>query len=53
MNILCSLLNLGGPDLLIILAICLVLFGAKRLPGLGKSVADSIREFKKARQEEE
>ena len=38
--------NLGGPELLIILAIVLLLFGATRLPKLGKSMGQSIRGFK-------
>jgi sec-independent protein translocase protein TatA len=43
--------NLGGPDLLIILLIVLVLFGAKKLPGLARGLGQSINEFRKAREE--
>ncbi len=43
--------NLGGPDLLIILLIVLVLFGAKRLPDLARSLGQSMNEFRKARQD--
>ncbi len=43
--------NLGGPDLLIILLIVLVLFGAKKLPDLARSLGQSMNEFKKAREE--
>jgi sec-independent protein translocase protein TatA len=32
--------NLGGPDLLIILLIVLVLFGAKKLPDLARGLAE-------------
>lgn len=39
--------GLGGPEILIILAVGLVLFGAKRLPEMGKSLGQGIREFKK------
>jgi len=39
--------NLGGPELLIILAIVLLLFGATRLPKLGRGLGQSIRGFKK------
>lgn len=35
------------PHLLILLVIVLVIFGPKRLPGLGKSLGESIRGFKK------
>ena len=40
--------GIGFPELLIILLVCLLLFGANRLPEIGKSLGDSIREFKKA-----
>ena len=40
--------NIGFGELLIILVIVLVLFGAKRLPEVGKALGDGIREFKKA-----
>jgi sec-independent protein translocase protein TatA len=43
--------NLGGPDLFIILLIVLVLFGAKKLPELARSLGQSLNEFSKARQD--
>ena len=43
--------NLGGPDLFIILLIVLVLFGAKKLPDLARSLGQSMNEFRKARQD--
>ena len=43
--------NLGGPDLFIILLIVLVLFGAKKLPDLARSLGQSMNEFSKARQD--
>jgi sec-independent protein translocase protein TatA len=43
--------NLAGPDLLIILLIVFVLFGAKKLPDLARSIGQSMNEFRKARQE--
>ena len=50
MNILAfGLGNLGGPDLFIILLIVLVLFGAKKLPDLARSLRQSMNEFRKAR----
>lgn len=41
-------MRLSAPELVIILVIVLVLFGAKRLPGLASSVGSSIKEFRKA-----
>ena len=38
----------GVPELLIILLIVIVLFGASRLAGIGGAVGSSIREFKKS-----
>ena len=42
--------GLGGTEIIIILVIGLVLFGAKRLPELGKGLGTGIREFKKGEQ---
>lgn len=38
--------NLGGPELLIILAVLLLLFGATRLPKLARSMGQAGKEFK-------
>jgi sec-independent protein translocase protein TatA len=40
--------GLGVPELLIILLIVIVLFGASRLAGIGGAVGSSIREFRKS-----
>ena len=37
---------LGIPELLLILVIVLVLFGAKRLPDLGRQLGGGMREFR-------
>ena len=37
----------GGPEILIILVIILLLFGAKRIPELAKGLGSGVREFKK------
>ncbi len=50
MNI-ASLLNLGGPDLLVILIIVLLLFGAKKLPELARGLGQAVKEFSKAKDE--
>ena len=39
-------LGLGVPELLIILAVVLLLFGGARLAGLGKSTGRALKEFK-------
>lgn len=39
-------LGLGVPELLIILAVVLLLFGGSRLAGIGKSTGRAIKEFK-------
>ena len=41
----------SGPDLIILLVIVLVLFGAKRLPELARGLGQSVREFNKAKEE--
>ncbi len=46
-----SVLGLGGPELLIILAVLILLFGATKLPQLAKGLGQSIKEFKKASKE--
>ena len=40
--------NLGMPELLIIVFVVLLLFGAKKLPELAQGLGKGIREFKKA-----
>lgn len=43
--------NLGMPELLVILLICLLVFGAGKLPEIGKALGKSISEFKNAMKE--
>jgi len=40
--------NIGPGELILIFAVILLLFGAKRLPEVAKSLGRSITEFKKA-----
>lgn len=46
-------MNLGFTELLLIAGIALLLFGPSRLPGLGKSMGEAIRGFKKGLNEDE
>ena len=42
---------LGGWEIVLILAVVLILFGAKKLPELAKGLGQGIKEFKKASRE--
>ncbi len=44
--------GLGAQELIIILLICGFLFGAKKLPELGKGLGQAIRGFKKSMSDE-
>ncbi|MGD9900208.1 MAG: twin-arginine translocase TatA/TatE family subunit [Calditrichaceae bacterium] len=46
-------MNFGLTELIIIFAIIILLFGAKRLPDLAKSLGSSIKQFKKGASEED
>jgi sec-independent protein translocase protein TatA len=46
-----SLFNLAGPDLIVILLIVLLLFGAKKLPELARGLGQAMKEFNKAKDE--
>jgi sec-independent protein translocase protein TatA len=43
--------GLGMQELIVVLIIVLVLFGATRLPEIGKGIGQAIRNFKKATSE--
>jgi len=45
--------NLAGPDMILILLVVLLLFGAKKLPELAKGMGQAVREFSKAKDEVE
>ncbi len=45
--------GLGGMEILLILAVVLLLFGAKKLPELAKGLGKSIKEFKKSSEEDD
>lgn len=42
-----AILNLSTADLIIILVVVLLLFGAKKLPELSKSIGSSLQELRK------
>ena len=45
--------DIGVPELLIILAIAIILFGPARIGGVGKSLGDAIRNFRQAVRDED
>ncbi|MDX1907194.1 MAG: twin-arginine translocase TatA/TatE family subunit [Bacteroidia bacterium] len=45
------LAGLGGTEIILILLVVLLLFGAKRIPELARGLGRGIREFKDASQE--
>lgn len=47
-----GIFGLGGPELMIILVILLLLFGGAKLPALAKGLGQSIKEFKNAAKDE-
>jgi sec-independent protein translocase protein TatA len=51
MNAMLGLFNLGGGEVILILAVVLLLFGAKKLPELARGLGQGIKEFKKATRE--
>jgi len=43
--------GIGMPELLVILLICLLVFGANKLPEIGRALGRTIKEFKKSMKE--
>jgi len=43
-----AVFNLGPMEMVLVVLVILLLFGAKRLPGLAKGLGQGIREFKGA-----
>ena len=43
--------NIGLPEMMLIMAIALIVFGPKKLPEIGRSIGKAIREFKKSTEE--
>ena len=46
-----SILNFAGPDMMVILLIVFLLFGAKKLPELARGMGRAVKEFSAARDE--
>ncbi|RYZ67500.1 MAG: twin-arginine translocase TatA/TatE family subunit [Proteobacteria bacterium] len=42
---------IGGPEMIMIFVVILLLFGAKKLPELARGIGKSMGEFKKARED--
>ena len=51
MNVMLAVFGIGGWEVVLILAVVLLLFGAKKLPDLAKGLGSGIKEFKKATRE--
>ena len=45
-------LNLGGGELMVILAVAVLLFGGKKIPEVAKGIGEGIKNFKQAMKEE-
>jgi len=46
-----NMMGIGFPEMLVILAIALLVFGPKKLPEVGKSIGRAIREFRRTSDE--
>lgn len=42
------MLNIGWPELILILFVCLLIFGAGRLPEIARQIGKAAQEFKKS-----
>jgi sec-independent protein translocase protein TatA len=51
MNTMLAVFGLGGWEIVLIFAVILLLFGAKKLPELARGLGSGIKEFKKATRE--
>ena len=45
------LFSLGGPEIILVVLVVLLLFGAKKIPELARGMGKGIREFKEASKE--
>ena len=44
-------MNLGAPEILLIMLVILIYFGPKKIPDLARGLGKGLREFRKASQE--
>lgn len=51
LNSILGFMGLGGQELILILLVVIILFGAKKIPELAKGLGRGIREFKDATKE--
>jgi sec-independent protein translocase protein TatA len=51
MKIMFALFDMGGSQIVLILALILIFFGARKIPELAKGLGQGIKEFKKATRE--
>lgn len=43
--------NIGLPEMIVIMAVALLVFGPKKLPEIGRSLGKAVRDFKKSTEE--
>ena len=48
MNSILAMLGLGGGELILLVVVILILFGAKKIPEFAKGLGQGIKEFKKS-----
>jgi len=47
-NVILAIFGLGGPEIFLVLAVLLVIFGGKKIPELARGLGKGIKEFKDA-----
>ena len=52
-DLVAQILGLRPPEMLLILAVLLLLFGARRIPEMARGVADGIKTFKKSMKDDD
>jgi TatA/E family protein of Tat protein translocase len=45
------MMGIGGPELMVIVILALILFGGKKLPEIGRTVGKAMREFRNVMRE--
>jgi len=52
MNPMTAFMGLGGTELIVVVSVVLILFGARKIPEFAKGLGQGIKEFRKATKEE-